>query len=130
MKIILPVIDDNYEKYSIATGFHNSDYVCIYDNEENSYKWMTTSELSEKPGNLSLELKRKGIFTVISNYMSVMALGLFIESGIKVLKAQSDNLQVNIGLFNTGMLMPFTVESAMGMTSCSGSCSSCDTTCN
>ena len=48
MKVILPVIDDGAKKESLADGFHNADYACVYDCEAKEYEWMPTTEISEK----------------------------------------------------------------------------------
>ena len=130
MKIIIPVTDNDSLKDTIAQGFHNAGYVCIYDCTNNTYEWMATKDISEQAGNLSLELKRKGIFSVISNYMSLMALGLFTESGLKVYKAESESVQENIKLFLENKLPLLTTQSILGMSACIGSCNSCGSTCN
>ena len=130
MKIIIPIIDNNRSKDNIAQGFHNAGYVCIYDCSSNTYEWLTINELAPNAGNLSLELKRRGIFTVISGYMSLMALGLFTESGLKVYKAESDSVQENIKLFLENKLPPLTTQSILGMSACIGSCNSCGSSCN
>jgi predicted Fe-Mo cluster-binding NifX family protein len=131
MKIIIPVTDNKKDKYLIAQGFHNTSYVCIYNTSDNTYQWMETKEISEKEGNLSLALKRKGIFTIISSNMQLMALGLFIESGLKVYKAKGSSVTENIALFNSNQLEPFVSRFAGNPGNCGGSCSSCNTSrCN
>jgi predicted Fe-Mo cluster-binding NifX family protein len=130
MNIILPVIDNKDAKDMIAQGFHNTEYACIYNSTDNTYEWLETKEISVKEGNLSLALKRRGIYTIISSHMQLMALGLFVDSGLKVYKAKGNSVTENIKLFNDNQLKPFTVQFAVGATNCSGTCSSCDTSCN
>jgi predicted Fe-Mo cluster-binding NifX family protein len=129
MKVLIPVIDNRSAKFVLADGLHNADYACIYDSDYHTYEWVATDSISYDPGNLSLELKRKGIYTVISKQMSLMAMGLFAESGLTVLKASSPNVNENIDLFVRSELKPLTIQSVLA-SSCHGSCSSCSSTCN
>ena len=130
MRIIMPVIDNKNEKNNIANGFLNSEYVCVYDSEEQSYEWLATEEISKKAGNTSLKLKQKGIRAVISSDITFMALGLFVESGLKVYKARGKSVQENIKYFQDEELDQFTPLGAMSGSSCHGSCSSCGTSCS
>ncbi len=130
MKVIIPVTNNQDLKEEVAYSFHNSEYVCVFNAEEKTYEWLNTNEISEKTGNLSVELKRKGIYTVISNQMPLMALGLFIESGIKVLKAKSVSLKENIELYLNNKLQPMPFGYSPDYVGCSTSCSSCKSSCN
>jgi predicted Fe-Mo cluster-binding NifX family protein len=131
MKIIIPVTEIENKNNVRVRGLHNAEYLCIYDCEERSYEWYLTEEISKKPGNLSIELRRKGIDTIISRDMPIMALGLFVESGFKILQAQSESVDENIDLFSKNELKPFTALTALMSTACTSSCSSCSsTTCN
>ncbi len=131
MKIILPVLDNTDRKFELAKGIHNAAFLCVYDCENKTYEWLTTAELSNKPGNLSLALKRKGIFTVICKQMPVIALGLFMESGLKVYHACGNQLEENIKFFENQQLQPFSAVSALAIQACSsGACGSCKSSCN
>jgi len=131
MKVILPVLDNSEQKYNLAKGIINAAFLCVYDCENKTYEWLVTEELTNKPGNLSLALKRKSISTVICNQMPIIALGLFIESGLKVFHAHGDNLIENIKLFENKQLQPFTAVSALAIQACSsGACGSCKSSCN
>ena len=125
MKIIMPVADLESAKDKIAQSFHNANYSCIYNTVEHTYEWFPSTEISKSVGNLSIELKRKGIFIVISGQMSLMALGLFTESGITVLKAQGSSITENIKLFHAEQLKPLSAKYAA---QCNASCSSCSST--
>jgi predicted Fe-Mo cluster-binding NifX family protein len=130
MKVILPVIDDQGARNMLANSFHNARFVCIYDSQTHDSEWCSINDISEKPGNLTLGLKKRGIYTVISPQMPLMALGLFIESGLKVFRSESKNVEENIRLLNNNQLRSYEVFDAMGMSSCSsGSCNSCSS-CN
>lgn len=130
MKVIIPVLDNEAAKNELAPDFSATDHVCIYDCENESLTWVSTTAISRNGGNLSLELKRKGIHSVISSQMPLMVLGLFVESGLKVYKAQGTDLFENIKLFQKNFLQSFTSSMSMELSSCAGSCSSCGTICN
>lgn len=133
MNIIIPVLNNNSSKFTIAKGFHNAEYSCIYNSDENTYKWIVTKEITKDSGNLSLGLKRNDIYTVISsNHIPRIVLGLFTDSGLTVYKAQSRSVLENIKLFIDNQLEPFSIQSTLNsISSCSSSCGSCSsTTCN
>lgn len=129
MKIIIPVIDNNKAKNSIAGSFHNTEYACIYNCSTLSYEWIATQSIIKKESNLSTELKRNGISVVISKNMPLMALGFFTESGVTVYKAESGSIEENIQLFTANQLQPLTNATVQNSSDCAGSCSSCHTTC-
>ncbi|MFQ3578854.1 MAG: hypothetical protein SNJ71_01775 [Bacteroidales bacterium] len=128
MKVIIPVNNDKEGKNSIAGNFHNTEFVCIYDKIEQCFNWVESNTISAKPGNLSIEMKRKNIYTIICNHLSLMALGLFSESGIEVLKAQGSDLQQNIELYLNNKLQPLTRENVLFDSKCSSGCGSCKST--
>ncbi len=131
MKVILPVVNDSDAKKDLAEGFHNAACVCIYDCDTNNYQWLLTSQLASKPGNLSLELKRRGISTIIAGSMSLMALGLFTEGGFFVYKSNGDDLYENIQMCLAEKLEPFTLQSVDELkNNCSSTaCKSCSSSC-
>jgi len=130
MKVIIPVIDNKSGKNSIAPGFHNAEYVCIYDCKRETYEWLRTKDISSNAGIWGQELKNKEIGTVISTNMPLMALGVFTDNGLKVLKAFGTNLLDNIQMFRNNQLKPITAQSSLEMSGCGGSCQSCNTNCN
>lgn len=130
MKIILPVIDDQGARNMLAQGFHNARYVCIYDCEIHDCEWLSINDISEKPGNLTLGLKKRGIYTVISPRMPLMALGLFVESGLTVYRADGNNVETNIKEYLGNNLKTFDVLEVIGNSSCSEGCGSCSSSCN
>ena len=129
MKVIIPVKNSQKEKGVLVKGFQNTDCCCVYDLETETPEWLPLEKISPNPGNLSFELRRKGIKAVVTNYMSVMALGLFVESGIEVYKAGNDSMQENVELLKMGGLKPYSVQDAMVAESCSSSCGSCKSAC-
>lgn len=127
MKIMIPVINDEAGKYTLAESFHNAEYACIYETDSKNYEWVKTTDLSEKSENLSFELKRKGILSVLINKMSPMALGLFIESGFKVFQAESTDMKENLDLFHQRLLKYYKYAVEDFSDPCAGSCGSCST---
>lgn len=130
MKVIIPVIDNQSGRNNIASGFHNAEYVCIYDCANTTCEWVRTKDISNQSGILGQELLSQNITTVISHSMPLMALGVFTGCGLKVLKSSGTNLQYNIKLFQNNQLEAITAQSTLVMSACSGSCKSCITTCN
>ncbi|WP_372752748.1 hypothetical protein [Mariniflexile sp.] len=130
MNVIIPVTDLDNGKNKLAKGFHNTEYACIYNSLNNSYKWIKTKEISNLEDNLSLALKQKGIYTIITSHMPFLALRLFKESGLLTYKSKSKDLEENIALFLKNELEPFTGQIQFNTSSCSsscnlGSCASC-----
>lgn len=133
MNVIIPVTDLEKDKSKLSKGFHNTDNICIYNSLNDSYKWLKTKEISNSEDNLSLALKREGIYTVITSHMPYLALRLFKESGIIVYKSKSKSLEKNIALFLNRELEPFKPQIQFNNSSCSSSCSSassCSSSCN
>ena len=130
MKVIIPVIDNQSGRNNIASGFHNAEYVCIYDCANTTCEWVRTKDISNHSGIFGQELISQNITTVISHSMPLMALGVFTDCGLKVLKSSGTNLQYNIELFQNNQLEAITAKSTLVMSACSGSCKSCKTTCN
>lgn len=133
MNIIIPVIDDNNGKFSMAKGFHTTDFVCVYNTLNATYEWFKHKDISNIEENLSLSLKRKGIYTIITSQMPFMALRLFKESGLLVYKSKGKNLEENIELFLKKELEAFSPQIHLGTPySACGSCSSssCGPDCN
>lgn len=130
MKVILPVIDDKENRNYLSGSFHNARYVCIYDTENGEMEWYSIDEICEHMGNLTLALKKMGIKAVICSQMSLMALGLFLESGFNVYRSASEKVSENIRLLNEQQLRRFEVYDAISFLSCSGGCNTCSSSCN
>jgi len=132
MNIIIPVEDLSEDKSKLAKGFHNSDSACIYNSLNQSYEWLPIKDICESEENLSLALKHKGVYTVITSHMPYLALRLFKESGLIVYKSKSKSVESNIELFLNNELEPFTPQIRFSNSSCSSSCnaSSCGPDCN
>lgn len=125
MKILMPVTENNASERSVARGFHNAQLVCLYDSGNQSVEWMSTKKFCASQGELGNELKNLGIDAIISYQMPLMALGFFIESGLKVYNAESSDIKECIQLFSTNHLQPLTHATCKTSSSCSSNCSSC-----
>lgn len=129
MKVIIPVVDMERSRNVLAKSFHYSAFASVYDTDSKMMEWIETSSISENVGNISLGLRKMGISAVISQQMPPMALGLFVESGINVFRAESDDLQENILCYIDEDLDLFSSQMAFETTpSCSSSCGSCSST--
>jgi predicted Fe-Mo cluster-binding NifX family protein len=130
MKIIIPVVDNFLGRYTVSPSFMQTDFICFYDSEKQSFEWMATKEISQKAGNLSLALKQRGVSGTICTHMSLMALSLFVESGFTVFKGKGTDVKENIEAFVNRELEPYTARDSFASDACSGSCRSCGSTCN
>lgn len=132
MKVMIPVKDDLQNKFEMADGFHNVEFVCIYDSNLNNSKWMRAKEISETMGGLNTALLEREVDSIISTKITPLVLTMFRRIGINVFKAQSNDLTKNIGLFQNKELSTFTFEESRQIQSCySRSCSGCgSTSCN
>jgi predicted Fe-Mo cluster-binding NifX family protein len=97
---------------------HNTNFVCIYDTVEKNYQWLNKKEISIKDGNMCLNLKLKGILTIITSEIELMSLSLFIDAGLKVYKTKADNVEENIKMFESNQLTLFNLKAAIGIINC------------
>ncbi|WP_346856825.1 NifB/NifX family molybdenum-iron cluster-binding protein [uncultured Draconibacterium sp.] len=128
MKVMLPIAEKKRGKETVARGFHNASYVCIYDSQSKSFDWMPVKEVSPNPGDFTKELQRMGINTVISGYLPPMALQIFARSGLEVFRARGTNVKENISYFIHNQLESFTTQAARETWGCNSSCGSCSST--
>lgn len=128
MQVIIPVKDKVSDKMLVADGFHTTDIMCMYELETGKMEWLDAAELCQYTGNITDELKSRGVSSIITNEMSFMALGLFRDGGFTVWKSKGNDLVNNLELFKQGSLDLFSPNTAF-KSSCSGSCNSCETTC-
>nr|WP_319571834.1 hypothetical protein [uncultured Draconibacterium sp.] len=128
MRVLLPVAGEETGSEKIARGFHNAKLVCIYDSESKAFEWKETSEISPNPGDLTHELKRLQINTIISGYIPPMVLQIFTRNGFSVLKARGRSVQKNISFFTQNQLESFTSQAARELWGCQSSCNSCSST--
>lgn len=125
---MLPIADKEIGKETVARGFHNARYVCIYDSQSKVFEWMPVQDISSNAGDLGKELKGMGIGTIISTYLPPMTLRIFARSGLEVYKARGTNLKENISFFKRKQLESFTTQAAREMWGCESSCGTCSST--
>ena len=129
MKVIIPIVDLELQKFVIAESFTATEFVCIYDVLSKTYYWCMASEIIKLEGNVTLALKANNIYYVVTNHLQMLAFNLFVESGLKVYKTSGTNLVKNIELFENGLLPAFTLQHCIAFAGCSNSCSSCNSHC-
>lgn len=131
MKIAIPVVNSNDQKYNIAPGFNVTSYFCIYDSRVGEYFWMHTDEVLENGENIVTYFRKQNLSAIITTMMKPMALRLFNRMGISVYKSENIDLVANIMSFEHEELNHLTQEDAIANSNtCSGSCNTCDTTCD
>ena len=130
MKVIIPVIDNQAGRNIISPRLHSAKYVCIYNSKSNSFDWNSTNEIIQNNSNLGEELINREIFAVISSPMPAMALSVFTTHGLKVYKADGNDVLSNIKLFQNNQLELLSSDESRKVSNCNGSCSSCSSTCN
>ena len=129
MKVVIPVIDKNAQKYTIAEGFNETECICIYDTQANDVVWLEKRSISQNMNELLPELARNQMTHIITKAVQPMALNVLTRSGFSVFKSMGDNLLLNIELFNKECLPIFNMNAAMlKAASCGGACSSCKST--
>jgi len=129
MKVIIPIVDLDLQKFVIAESFTSTEFICIYDLVSRRFYWCKANEIIKTEGNVTLALKSNNIFSVITNHLQMLAFNLFNESGIKVYKTFGNDLVKNIELFEQGHLPFFTIQNCIAFAGCSSSCSSCNSQC-
>lgn len=130
MKVMLPVVDNQLRKNIVAEDFRNSEYICVFDSANQKYDWLRANEIGETAEGLNSGLTEQGIFSIISLNISPMGLTMFNRNGIKVWKANGNDLGENLRLFQLRQLKVFTAEECRIAQACnSRSCSSCGSTC-
>jgi predicted Fe-Mo cluster-binding NifX family protein len=126
MKVMLPITDKEIGKETVARGFHNARYVCIYDSKSEVFEWMPAKAVSPNPGDFTKELQRMGIDLIISAYMPPVALRIFARNGLEVYKSRGINVIENIEFLKRNQLETFTPESVRQIWGCESGCGSCN----
>ncbi|NJN28103.1 MAG: hypothetical protein HC819_20100 [Cyclobacteriaceae bacterium] len=125
MKIIVPVIKLPNSTFAVAQSFQDASHACVYDHASASFEWEKMNEFIKNPGNITLELKLKGIYDVLCLQMPFLALKFFTESNISVHKAISIDVEQNIQFLLNNKLSLFINQNLMAADGCAGLCSSC-----
>jgi len=126
MKVVIPVIDKDAQRYTIADGFSETECICIYDTHDNDVVWLEKRSISQNMSELLPELARNHMTHIITRSVQPMALSVLTRSGFSVFKSVGDNLFLNLELFNRECLPIFNMNAAMlNASSCGGACSTC-----
>jgi len=130
MKIAIPVINTDLQRNSIAGNLSVLGSLCIYDTTKNLGSWMKTLDLAANMGELLPALERENVSAIITRQVQPMALKVLVNKGFEVYKADGNQLEDNILLFNMNELAKFDMGGAMEFaTICGGECDDCKTDC-
>lgn len=128
MKIAFPLID----KKELAVDFVHSNYVGIFDSENNKTDLLPIAGFEKNIGIVAFfdAMTSAGLNSVVSPYYSFMALRVFKENNIETYKAKGTNLQDNINFFKADSLKSFDLYESMVISPCAKDCSSCGPVCS
>ena len=130
MKIAIPVINTDLQRNSIAGNLSVLGSLCIYDTAKNLGSWMKTLDLAPNMGELLPALEREKVTAIITRQLQPMALKVLVNKGFEVYKADGNQLEDNLMLFNMNELAKFDMGAAMEFaTVCGGECDDCKTEC-
>jgi predicted Fe-Mo cluster-binding NifX family protein len=128
MKVILPISERKEGAEIIAQGFHNAEFMCIYDSDAKTFEWKDAAEMISQSVDISKDFEEMGIDAVICGYLPPMVWQIFSRSRLLIFQPSGDSFSDNIKLFDNNKLELFSPEEAYdAWGSCSGSsCSSCN----
>jgi len=130
MNIVIPVLDLDLKRNTIAGGLSVTGNICIFDSIFHETIWLKTIDLAPNMGELLPALERKKVSTIITKQIHPMALKVLVNKGFEVYKSIGDELDLNIHFFVNNELTLFDMEAAMKFaTICGGECSDCSTEC-
>jgi predicted Fe-Mo cluster-binding NifX family protein len=129
MKVFIPVVDGQLNRYQIADGFSSSGSVCVYDTDENEVVWYQSAQEPVGQSTILEELRTSGVVHVITSSMAPMALKVFSDCGFTVFRSIGRDLMANIEFLKMACLPIYGLGDAFGATSgCKSTCSSCPST--
>lgn len=127
MKVILPILERERGKETIAKGFHNARYMCIYDSESKTYTWKNAAEIISETIDLSRDFEAMGIDSVICGYLPPMVWQIFSRSHLKIYRPRGNSFSENIEFFEKNQLELFSTGAAHeAWGKCGSGCSSCN----
>lgn len=129
MKVLFPVVDNEINKDVLASGFHETKDVCIFDSDERSFQHMCIDEIGSSMRSLPQALTELNVSSIISTQMRPLALQIFLRCGLDVYQASGTDVSENLDLFKDGELDQYSIESSRELLAgCGGSCHSCSST--
>jgi len=129
MKILFPIVDGETNKGVMATSFHETKDLCVYDQETLTFQHMTIDELGGSMKNLPNALKELKIGSIISAGIRPLALQILERCGLDVYEPSGTDIKKNIELYTEGYLETYSMQrSRQNLSTCGSSCSSCSST--
>jgi predicted Fe-Mo cluster-binding NifX family protein len=126
MKVFIPVVDNQLNRYQIADGFSSSGSVCIFDTDDNAVTWYQSADEPVGQSTILDELKTSGVVNVITSSLPPMALKVFSDCGFTVFRSIGKDLMANIEFLKMERLPIYGLEDAFGdVAGCKSKCSSC-----
>lgn len=132
MKILFPVVDGEKNIEVMATGFHETKDLCVFDPETFMFQHMSIEELGGSMRNLPNALRELNIGSIISSGIRPLALQILERCGLNVYEPSGTDVKENLELFKEGYLERYSMQTSRGqLSTCGSSCSSCSSTsCN
>lgn len=131
MKVIIPVIDKEEGDAKVANDFRIATSICISQSNKKELEWIPANELNTGNGDFSDDIKRLGIYAIISGSMAPTTVQIFARNKVEVFKAKGTDISENIIFFQNNQLELLTAQEAREMQACDSSCNSCSSTsCN
>ena len=129
MKILFPIVDRESNKEVLASGFHETKDICIFNSDTQESKHMNIDDLGRSMRSLPKALNDYNIASIICTEIRPMALHIFERCGLKVFKAVGTDVADNLERFRMGLLNEYSVHLSRELLStCGSSCSSCSST--
>lgn len=131
MKMFLPITGTITPDESKVSSMLSADYGCIYNSDDKGFNLQPHTYDINNIGNLCVQLKSKGITTIITESMPLLTYLLCLEMGLKIFKAKKTlSLQDNIRFQELGQLEIFSAKDTRIDGDCMGACSGCKSTCS
>ncbi|MDA3853803.1 MAG: hypothetical protein PF444_06135 [Bacteroidales bacterium] len=129
MKILFPVVDAETNKEVLASGFHETKELCVFDSETYLFQHMSIDDLGGSMKNLPNALRELNIGSIISSGIRPLALQILERCGMNVYEPSGDDVKENLELFKEGYLERYSIQTSRGhLSTCGSSCSSCSST--
>lgn len=128
MKILFPVVDSETNKEVLASGFHDTKDLCVFDSDTFLFQHLSVEDLGGSMKDLPNTLKELNISSIISSHIRPLALHILERCGFNVYEASGTDVNENLMLYRDGYLSKYSMASSRELLACGGSCSSCSST--
>ncbi|MBS2098753.1 hypothetical protein [Carboxylicivirga linearis] len=129
MKVFLPMTGTSKPEESTVGPLISADFGCIYNDEDKAYMVEPHSYDIGNIGNLCVQLKARGVKTIITEGMPLLTYLMCMDMGLTVYKAKKASPVENILLQEKDELAIFTAKDTVVKGDCMGACSSCSSNC-